>query len=89
MSDSLPQAIHLIGAGAAILTTICWLPQVVRILRTRDTNAISLVTNVIFATGVLLWLIYGIAIGNWSLIAANAISMTLTLVIIGMKLRHG
>ena len=89
MSDSIPAAIHWVGAAGAVLTTICWLPQAVRVLRTKNTRAISLATNLIFAAGILLWLIYGIALGNWPLIAANAISMMFTLVIIAMKLRHG
>jgi MtN3 and saliva related transmembrane protein len=89
MSDSIPAAIHWIGGAGAVLTTICWLPQAVRVVRTKDTRAISLATNLIFATGILLWLIYGIALGNWPLIVANSISMLFTLVIIAMKLRHG
>ena len=89
MSDSIPAAIHWIGGAGAVLTTICWLPQAVRVVRTKDARAISLATNLIFATGILLWLIYGIALGNWPLIVANAISMMFTLVIIAMKLRHG
>ena len=89
MSDFFPVSIHWLGAAGAVLTTICWLPQAVRVVRTKDTHAISLWTNLIFATGILLWLIYGIAIGNWPLIAANAISMMFTLVISAMKLRHG
>ena len=89
MSDSIPAAIHWIGAAGAMLTTICWLPQAVRVVRTKDTRAISLATNLIFATGILLWLVYGIALNNWPLIVANAISMLFTLVIIAMKLRHG
>ena len=89
MSDVFPVSIHWLGAAGAVLTTICWLPQAVRVVRTKDTHAISLATNLIFAIGILLWLIYGIAIGNWPLIAANAISMMFTLVIIAMKLRHG
>lgn len=89
MSDSIPAAIHWIGAAGAVLTTICWLPQAVRVVRYKDTRAISLATNLIFAAGILLWLIYGIALVNWPLIAANAISMMFTLVIIFMKLRHG
>ena len=89
MNDSIPAAIHWIGAAGAVLTTVCWLPQAVRVVRTKETHAISLVTNLIFATGILLWLIYGVALGNWPLIAANAISMIFTLVIIAMKLRHG
>lgn len=86
MSDSIPAMIHWIGAAGAVLT-VCWLPQAVRVVRTKDTSAISLATNLIFAAGILLWLIYGIALNNWPLIAANAISMLFTLVIIAMKLR--
>ena len=89
MNDSIPAAIHWIGGAGAVLTTICWLPQAIRVVRTKDTRAISLATNLIFVTGILLWLIYGIAISNWPLIGANAISMMFTLVIITMKLRHG
>lgn len=89
MSDSIPAAIHWIGAAGAVLTTLCWLPQAVRVVRTKDTGAISLATNLIFAAGIALWLIYGIALMNWPLIAANVISMVFTLVIIVMKLRHG
>jgi MtN3 and saliva related transmembrane protein len=81
--------VHGIGAVAAALTTLCWLPQAVRVIRLRDTRAISLATNLVFATGILLWLIYGIAIGNGPLIAANGVSLILTLVIIAMKLRYG
>jgi MtN3 and saliva related transmembrane protein len=89
MNEPIPAAIHWIGAVGAVLTTICWLPQAVRVVRTKETQAISLTTNLIFATGILLWLVYGIAISNWPLIAANAISMVFTLVIIVMKLRYG
>ena len=89
MSDFFPASIHWVGAAGAVLTTICWLPQAVRVVRTKETHAISLATNLIFAMGILLWLVYGIAIGNWPLIAANAISMMFTLIIIAMKLRHG
>ena len=89
MSDFLPVSIHWIGAAGAVLTTVCWLPQAMHVVRTKDTRGISLATNLIFATGILLWLIYGVVIGNWPLIAANAISLVFTLVIIAMKLRHG
>jgi MtN3 and saliva related transmembrane protein len=89
MSDSIPAAIHWIGGTGAVLTTICWLPQAVRVVRTKETHAISLATNLIFVTGILLWLIYGIVLNNWPLIVANAISMLFTLVIVAMKLRHG
>ena len=79
---------HWFGAVGATLTTICWLPQAVRLIRYRDTRAISLVTNLIFFSGLVCWLIYGITLPDWPLIISNAISILLTSVIIAMKLRR-
>jgi len=81
--------IDLVGTAAAVLTTLCWLPQAIRIIRTRDTNAISLVGSAALTTGVFLWLVYGIAIGDIPLIGANVVTLTLTATILGLKLRHG
>lgn len=84
-----PLAIELVGAAAATLTTICWLPQAIRVIRTRDTRAISLVAYTTFGAGLALWLSYGLLLGSWPLIAANTITLALVLVIIWMKLRLG
>jgi MtN3 and saliva related transmembrane protein len=81
--------IQWFGALGAILTTICWLPQAVQLVRSRDTRAISLVTNLTFCIGLVFWLVYGLALDDWPLIGSNAISILLTSVIIAMKLRHG
>ena len=81
--------ISWIGAIGAILTTICWLPQAVRLIRHRDTQAISLITNLLFCIGLVFWLVYGIALNDWPLIGSNLVSIMLTSVIIAMKLRHG
>lgn len=89
MSEILQSITPWIGAAAAILTTICWLPQAVRVVRYKDTRAISLTTNIVFTIGITLWMIYGIALDNWPLIIANAISIMFTSVIIAMKLKHG
>ncbi|MCC6946732.1 MAG: SemiSWEET transporter [Bradyrhizobiaceae bacterium] len=83
-----PLAIEAVGGLAAVLTTLCWLPQAIRIIRLRDAAAISLPTNVVFAAGIALWLAYGIALGKWPIIAANAVTLALILLIIGLKLRH-
>ncbi len=84
-----PAYIDLIGSAAATLTTICWLPQAVRTIRTRDTRAISLVTQVAFTAGIFLWLIYGVALGAWPLILANAFSFVLEATLLALKLRYG
>ena len=81
--------VDAIGATGAVLTTVCWLPQAVQILRRRDTRAISLSATSGFAAGVLLWLVYGMALADWPLIGSSAITLALMLVILALKLRHG
>jgi MtN3 and saliva related transmembrane protein len=84
-----PAAIEAIGIAAALLTTLCWIPQALRTLRTRDTRAISLVTQASFTVGIGLWLVYGILLGSMPLILANAVSFLLVAPILAMKLRFG
>jgi MtN3 and saliva related transmembrane protein len=80
---------HAIGITAATLTTLCWLPQAVKVIRDKETRALSLPATVILTAGILLWLIYGIGIGDWPVIGANAVSFVLMSVIVAMKLRYG
>lgn len=81
--------IDLLGAIGATLTTLCWLPQVTKIVRERETRAISLGMTLIFAVGVALWLAYGLALMDWPLIIASAMELALMSFITTMKLRYG
>lgn len=78
-----------IGGAAAVLTTFCWVPQALRTIRLRDTRAISLSAQLTFGLGLALWLAYGVLIGSWPLILANALSLALVSMIVAMKLRYG
>lgn len=80
---------ELIGSAAALLTTLCWLPQTLRAIRHRDVASLSLVTFTAFSLGIAMWLIYGLLIGSWPVIVANAVSLALNLAIVVQKLRHG
>lgn len=84
-----PLAVELIGSAAAVITTLCWVPQALKVIRTRETRSLSLVMYLMLALGVTLWLAYGLLIVSWPLIVANAITMVLVAVILGMKLRYG
>ena len=81
--------IFWVSAIAATLTTAAFVPQAVHIIRYKETKAISLVMYVAFASGVALWLVFGALIGNWPIMISNAITLILTLAIVGMKLRYG
>jgi len=84
-----PATIELIGALAATITTLCWIPQAIKVLRTRETAAISLTMYCMLAVGIALWLIYGFLIGSWPLIGANTVTLVPVLAILVMKLRFG
>jgi MtN3 and saliva related transmembrane protein len=86
---AVPLLIESIGATGAALTTLCWLPQALKIIREKETRAISLPATAAFTLGVALWLIYGLAIVDWPLIGSNAITLLLMVPILTMKLRYG
>jgi MtN3 and saliva related transmembrane protein len=80
--------IEATGAAGAALTTPCWLPQALKVIREKETRALSLPATATFTAGVALWLIYGPAINDWPPIGSNAITPVLMAVILGMKLRY-
>lgn len=77
----------LVGYLAAILTTCSFVPQAWLTFRTRDVSGISLGMYSVFTTGVALWLAYGVLLGAWPIVAANAITLALAVAILVMKLR--
>jgi MtN3 and saliva related transmembrane protein len=79
----------LIGLIAAICTTSSFLPQVIKILRSKRTKDVSLPMYAILTAGLLLWLIYGFILNDLPLILANSISLTLSLCVLLLKIRHG
>jgi MtN3 and saliva related transmembrane protein len=81
--------VDLVGAAGAMLTTLCWLPQALKVIREKETRALSLPATGAFTLGVMLWLVYGLAIDDWPLIGSNAVTLTLMAPILVMKLRYG
>ena len=79
----------LIGYLAAALTTCSFVPQALHTFRTRDVGGISLGMYSVFTLGVALWLAYGLALGAWPIVAANAITLALAGTILGMKFIYG
>ena len=84
-----PDVVSAIGAAAAFCTTAAYLPHLVRAWRTRSTRDISLPMIALLVTGVALWLVYGVLIGDGPLIAANGVTLCFTASILYLKLRHG
>lgn len=78
-----------LGYAAAICTTLSFVPQAWLTLRTRDVAGISLGMYAAFTVGVALWLWYGWRLGEWPIIAANAVTLALAATILATKLRAG
>jgi MtN3 and saliva related transmembrane protein len=77
-----------IGAIAAVCTTLSFLPQLLRVWKRKSAQDISLSMFLLFSFGVACWLVYGLGIGSAPIIAANAVTLTLALAILALKLRY-
>lgn len=73
---------------AASCTTISFLPQAIKVIKTRHTKDISLGMYAILNAGVLLWIIYGFSIGDLPIIGSNVITIAFTMTILIMKLKY-
>jgi MtN3 and saliva related transmembrane protein len=77
-----------LGYAAALLTTAAYVPQLVRVLRLRSARDISLPTFLMFAVGVIFWLLYGLYTGSKPIIACNSVTLVLAVSIVVLKLRY-
>jgi len=79
---------ELIGSGAALLTMFGFVPQILKIYRTKSVDDVSLVMLLQFALGMLLWLLYGLHIEDMILIVANAVSFVSLMVAIALFFKY-
>ena len=79
----------LLGLAAACCTTAAFVPQVVKTWKTRSTADLSLSMFLVLVIGVVLWLAYGMLLGDVPLIVSNGITLILTGIILVFKLRYG
>lgn len=82
------ETIEIIGYMAAILTTLSFIPQAIKTIRTKNTQGISLIMYSSFSIGVFCWLIYGIAHNNWPISLANGITLFFALIILFYKVQY-
>jgi MtN3 and saliva related transmembrane protein len=78
----------ILGYSAAVLTSLSFLPQVIKLIRFKNTQGISLLMYSFFSLGILLWLLYGILLKEWPIILANIFTLACSLIILFYKLRY-
>ncbi|MDN5018457.1 SemiSWEET transporter [Streptococcus sp. SG1] len=78
----------MIGSIAAVLTTFAFLPQVIKVIKTKDTESIALGMYLMQVLGIALWLAHGLVIQDLPLILANSVSFILSGIILVYKIRY-
>jgi MtN3 and saliva related transmembrane protein len=81
----------IVGVAAASLTMFGFVPQIIKMWKTRSVKDVSGLTLIQFGVGVLLWMLYGIHLHDFIIIGANAISLATLLIALGLylKFNHG
>jgi MtN3 and saliva related transmembrane protein len=80
--------VETIGSVAAILTTGCYMPQVLHTYKTKNVAGISLGMYLLLSTGIAFWLAYGMMLHSLPLIFSNIVTLLMIGSIIAMKLRY-
>lgn len=83
-----PFVMELVGTMAAVLSTISFVPQVVKVWRTRSARDLSLIMYLMFWVGIFLWLLFGLMIGSFSVVTGNFVTLCLASTILYFKLRY-
>ena len=78
--------VEFFGYFAAVLTTLAFIPQLIKTLKTKKADDVSLTTLIMFLTGVAAWIIYGIQISSKPILIANTITFLLNFLILVFKL---
>ena len=80
--------VELLGVIAGTLTTISFLPQLVKIVKNKSAKDVSLLMFLMFTLGILLWLVYGILTLTLAIIIANSVTIILALSILILKIKY-
>ncbi len=80
---------EIIGYTAGAITSLTFLPQVIKTWKEKSAKDVSLLMFIIAAANEVLWIIYGVLLNNWVIIATNVVVLTMSLCMIWLKLRYG
>jgi MtN3 and saliva related transmembrane protein len=81
--------VDVVGVGAGLCSMTSFVPQIVKILREKRVQDVSLRMYVVTVTGFILWIAYGALLGSWPVWASNTVNLALAGTILALKLRYG
>ena len=79
----------ILGSAAAIMTTMAFMPQVIKAHKTKHTKDLSLMMYVLLTLGLILWTTYGVMLRELPIILANSATLVLTFYILYLKVKNG
>jgi MtN3 and saliva related transmembrane protein len=79
----------LLGLAAGLLTTVGFVPQIIKSLRERKMDEVSLLMPLLLSMGLFLWLLYGLFMDDLAIIIWNAIAFSLNIFPVGLKVHFG
>ena len=80
--------LEYLGYVAGFCTTISFLPQAIKTIRSGDTASLSLVTYSLFTVGLILWTVYGVTVGDNSIVVANVVTTVFAAIILFSKIKN-
>ena len=81
--------VDVVGVAAGLCSMSSFVPQILKILRERHAESVSLRMYVVTVTGFMLWIAYGALQGSWPIWLSNAVNLMLAATILALKLRYG
>ena len=80
--------VDILGYSAGAITSLTFLPQVIKTWREKSAKDISLMMFIIAAVNEVMWIVYGALLDNWVIILTNAVVLTMSTIMIFFKLRY-
>jgi len=79
----------IIGSSAAILTMFSFIPQIIKVIKTKSAKDVSLVTLFQLSLGVSLWIVYGIYLKDIIIITANSVTLITLIILLVLYFNYG
>ncbi len=80
--------VDILGYSAGFITSLTFLPQVIKTWKEKSAKDISLLMFLIAAVNEIMWIVYGVLLNNWVIILTNSIVLAMSLIMIFLKLRY-
>ncbi|HND95163.1 MAG TPA: SemiSWEET transporter [Chitinophagaceae bacterium] len=80
--------VEILGYAAGAITCLAFLPQVIKTYKSKSAKDVSLMMFVIAAVNEAMWIVYGALLNNWVIILTNAVVLSFSLIMIGLKFRY-